>query len=81
MVTESCDCVSGKGGLVGCEQDGNVSSGVGRDWCGWACDRPCDLGSCPFFCRHQCSGMEGGFFFHCELYIVVESIDVVQKFC
>jgi hypothetical protein len=31
-----------------CEQDGDVSSGVVREWCGWACDRLCGLGSGPF---------------------------------
>ena len=40
-------------------QDGDVNSGVGRDWYEWASDRLCDLESRPFFCKCQCPGMEG----------------------
>ena len=60
-----------------------MNSGVGRDWYGWVSDILCALGSRPFFCRYQCPGIEGGlfFFFYCKLYLVVESIEVVQKFC
>ena len=38
----------------------DVNSTVDIDWCGWASDRLCDLGSHPFSCRCQCPGMEGG---------------------
>jgi hypothetical protein len=52
-------CISGKPGLIVCLQDGDVNSGVVRDWCEWASDRLCDVGSRPFFSRCQCPGMEG----------------------
>jgi hypothetical protein len=52
-------CVSGKPGPIFCLQDGDVNSDVGRDWYGWASDRVCDLGSCPFFCICQFPGKEG----------------------
>ena len=38
-------CVSGKLGLIVCWQDGDVNSGVGRDWYGWVSDILCALGS------------------------------------
>jgi hypothetical protein len=43
-------------------QDGDLNSSVGRDSYGWACDRLCYLGSRPFFCKYECSRMEGGLF-------------------
>jgi hypothetical protein len=52
-------CVLGKPGLIVCLQDGDVNSGVDRDWYEWASDRLCDLGSRSFFCRCQRPGMEG----------------------
>jgi hypothetical protein len=63
-------------------QVGDVNFGVDRDWCGWDSDRLCDIGGRPFSVDLNVQEWKVAFFFfHCELYLVVESIEVVQKFC
>jgi hypothetical protein len=60
-----------------------VNYGVGRNWYGWAYDRLCDLGSHPVcvYINVQEWKVAIFFFFHHELYVVVQSIEMVEEFC
>jgi hypothetical protein len=71
-----------RGVRTNCLQGDDVSSGVGRDWYGWACSRLCDLGSRPFSVDVSVQEWKVAFlFFHCDVCIVVKPIGVVQKLC
>ena len=53
---------------------------MGRDWYGWASDIFRVLGSHPFSVDvqvHECNVA----FSHCKLYLIVASVEVVEKFC